>query len=151
MSEFNFDEFNKNFDLEGLKKDISEAENNTIDYQEVPVGQYEVSIERLEIKSSKKGLPMFTCWMKIVAGEYKGQLLFMNQVITKGFQIHIVNEFLRSLGAEMEIHFDDFRQYNDLILDIHEYIKEQKLEYAVDFTKKNDFNNYRITEVFETE
>ena len=40
---------------------------------------------------------MVTCWMKIVEGEYKGSLIFMNQVVTQGFQIHIVNEFVRSL------------------------------------------------------
>ena len=50
-----FDKWNKSFDVEGLKKDIEEADKgqqNGGDYREVPVGTYECKIEKLELKES---------------------------------------------------------------------------------------------------
>jgi len=58
---------------------------------------------------------MVSCWMKIVSGEYEGSLIFMNQVITKGFQIHIANEFLRSLESGSDIEFNTYSQYGQLL------------------------------------
>ena len=95
-----FSKFDKMVDVEGLKKDIEAAEaNGSGGFKPVPHGSYEVAIDKLELTETKQtGKPMATCWMKIVSdGEYKGQRIFMNQVITQGFQIHIMNEFLRSL------------------------------------------------------
>ena len=47
-----FDKWDKNVDTEGLQKDIAEAEANggQGDYREVPVGTYEVKIDKMEIK-----------------------------------------------------------------------------------------------------
>ena len=94
-----FAQWDKAVDIDGLNKDIKEAEQNSGggNFKEVPHGQYEVSIEKMELKATKKGDPMVSVWMKICDGDFKGSLIFMNQVITQGFQIHIVNEFLRSL------------------------------------------------------
>ena len=94
-----WDEFDKAIDTDGLAKDTEEAAENG-GRREVPHDTYEISIQKLElVKSKSKGDPMVTCWMKVLEGEYKGSLIFMNQVITQGFQVHIVNEFLRSLCA----------------------------------------------------
>ena len=94
-----FEKFDKSVDLEGLKHDIADAQNNERSFEEVPCDVYEVKIEKMEIgetgpTSKNPGSPMFVCWFKILEGPYKGQLIFMNQVITQGFQIHIVKEFL---------------------------------------------------------
>lgn len=90
-----WDEFDKAIDTEGLAKDVEDAAENG-GRREVPHDTYEISVQKLELIKSKKGDPMLTCWMKILEGEYKGSLIFMNQVVTQGFQIHIANEFLRS-------------------------------------------------------
>ena len=82
-----FDEFDANFDTAGLAKDAAEAAKNGNTRREVPHGTYEVEINKLELGKSKKGDPMFSCWFKILAGEYKGSLIFMNQIVTQGFQI----------------------------------------------------------------
>ena len=44
-----FDKWDKNVDTEGLQKDIAEAEANggQGDYREVPVGTYEVKIDKM--------------------------------------------------------------------------------------------------------
>lgn len=144
-----FSKFDKMVNLEGLKNDIKDAENGNGSYDEIPVGTYEVKIEKMELTESKKGDPMFSCWFKIVGDYQNGRLIFMNQVITQGFQFHIVNEFLRSLDTGLDIHFDNFEQYNDLIYDIHEKIESEHLEFTLEYGKKKDFPTFKIIEVFE--
>lgn len=146
-----FSKFDKQVDLEGLKSDIKEAEENGSDFKEVPHGSYEVKITKLELGESKKGDPMFTCWMKILSGEYKNSLIFMNQVVTRGFQIHIVDEFLRSLGTDVDVEFTSYAQYANMIMDIAEAIDEDGLEYAVEYGENKGYNTFEITEVFEAE
>lgn len=147
-----FSKFNKAVDLEALKHDIHEAEENggTGNYKEVPHGSYEVKIEKMELKESKKGDPMLSVWFKILNGEFEKSMIFMNQVITQGFQIHICNTFLRSLDTGKEIVFDDFEQYANLVMDIHEEIDSLRLEFALDYGKTDKgFSTFEITEVFE--
>lgn len=147
-----FDKWNKAIDVEGLAKDTKEVEANggTGDYAEVPVGTYEVKIEKMELKESSKGDPMFSAWFRIIQGQYENQLLFMNAVITQGFQIGNVNRFLRSLDAVEEVEFRDYAQYNDLIMDIMEAIDEAGLEYLLEYKKnKKDFPIYTVKEVYE--
>jgi hypothetical protein len=149
MSNYDFSKFDKQVDIAGLKNDIQEAaENGGGDFKEVPLGTYEVKIKKLELKASKKGDPMVSCWMQILDGAYKGSMLFMNQVITRGFQVHIVNEFLRALDSGLAISFESYSQYGALLMDIAEAI-DGKREYALEYGEKNGFNTFKITEVFE--
>ena len=143
-----FSKFDKQMDLEGLKKDIADSASN--DFKEVPNGTYEVAITKLELTESKKGNPMLSCWMKVVSdGEYKGSLIFMNQVVTSGFQIHICDEFLRSLGTDVDVSFESYSQYADMILDIFEKI-DGNFEYGLELGETNKgFKTYEITDVFE--
>ena len=149
MAGFDFSKWDNQVDIEGLKHDIQDAsQNGGGDFKEVPLGAYEIKIKKLELKASKKGDPMVSCWMQILEGEYKGSMLFMNQVITRGFQVHIVNEFLRSLASGLEISFESYSQYAQLLMDIAEAIDNHK-EYAVEYGEKNGFNTFKITDVFE--
>lgn len=148
MSGYDFSKWDNQVDIEGLKKDIQDAETNGGDFKEVPLGVYEVKIKKLELKASKKGDPMVSCWMQIIDGEYKGSMLFMNQVVTRGFQLSIVKEFLRSLNSGCEILFDSYAQFGQLLMDVAEAIDGKK-EYAVDYGEKNGFNTFKITDVFE--
>lgn len=141
-----FSKFDKQVDLEGLKKDIEDSANN--DFKDVPHGNYEVAITKLELAESKKGDPMVKIWFKVVNGEYKGSLIFMNQVITRGFQIHIVDELLRSLETGIEISFESYSQYNNLLLDIFEAI-DGNFEYGLKYGENKGFDTFEITEVFE--
>lgn len=144
-----FSKFDSMVDLDGLKHDIEEAkENGGGDYKEVPHGIYEVEIAKLELKESKKGDPMVAVWFRILNGEFENAMLFMNQVITKGFQIHIVNEFLRSLNSGLDVDFETYTQYNDLLMDIMEAVDGTK-EYALDYGENKGYNTFKITEVFD--
>lgn len=159
MAQDMFSKWDEAIDTEGLQHDIEEAAkgNGSGDYEAVPHGNYEVSINNMELKASKKGDPMVTIWFKIVEGSHKGSMIFFNQVITKGFQVHIVNELLKKMVEEMDdapvIEFKTYKQYGQLIMDIFEAVADN-FEYALKYaanSKNKDFSTYEITEVFVLE
>lgn len=146
-----WDKFDKSIDVEGLKKDAEAAAEGGSDFKEVPHGDYEVEINKLELKESKKGDPMLSIWFKILAGEFENSIIFYNQVLTTGFGLHKANEMLRSLDSGVEVEFKNFKQYHEMLMDIAEAI-DGKLEYQLGYTanKKNpQFNDYEIKDVFE--
>lgn len=149
-----WDEFDNSIDTEGLQNDVKDAAENGGTRREVPHDTYEVKIDKLELVKSKKGDPMVTCWMRILEGDYKNSLIFMNQVITQGFQIHIVNEFLRDLVSEMkkpiDIEYKTYRQYGGLLMDVMEAI-DGEFEYNVDYGENKGFNTFKIKEVYVLE
>lgn len=150
-----FDKWDKNVDTEGLQKDIAEAEANggQGDYREVPVGTYEVKIDKMEIKEcgSEKyaGEPMFTVQFRILEGDFENSCLFMNQLITEGWQIGQVNKFLRSLDVNDTVEFKTYGQYNDMIMDMMESI-DGSLEFLLEYGKnKKGYNTFKIKDVYE--
>lgn len=147
-----WDEFDEKIDTEGLKKDTEEAaKNGGGDFKEVPLGTYEVEVNKLELKKSKKGDPMLSVWFKILTGEYKGSLIFYNQVMTQGFGIHNANEMLRNLDSGVDIEFTNFKKYHEMLLDVLEAV-EGTLEYALEYGENNKgYNTYKIIDVFDKE
>ena len=146
-----FEAWNQAVDTEKLKKEVEEAAAGSTNYEDVPVGEYEVSIEKMELVATKEtGKPMLSVWFNILTGEHKGQKIFMNQVITQGFQIHIANEFLRSLDSGIDVDFDgNYEHYNNTILDIMEVVDKQ-LEFLLDYGEnKKGYNTFKIKEVYE--
>ena len=144
-----FEKWNSNIDLAGLQKDIKDAQDNNKEFEAVPHGEYEVKLDKIELKATKKGDPMVSAWFTILEGKYKNSKLFMNQVVTQGFQIHIVNEFLRSMKTDIDIDFVDYKQYADLLLDVAEFCDENNLEFAIKYEDNKGYDKFTITEVFE--
>ena len=147
-----FDKFNDK--VKELAKEVENVqnENGTGEYKEVEYGIHDVAIDKLELGLTKAGdKPMLKVWFKILAGEYENSIIFMNQVVTLPFQIHIANEFLKSLKSELEIKFVDYNQYADLIDKIYDEITK-KYEYALDYDKNDKgYNTFKITDVFQKE
>ena len=136
MAQNMWEKFDKSIDLEGLQKDIAKAEANggQGNFKEVPHGNYEVAVQQMEMKTSKKGKIMVSIWFKIVSdGEYKGSMIFYNQVIEEGFQIKIMNEMLRMMVSEMAdapvVEFKSYSQYSELLMDVFEAVADN-FEYA---------------------
>ncbi len=144
----NWEEFDKDVDIENLEKDVQEASTKEFgDFAEVPEGKYEVKITKLELTQSKKGDPMVSVWFEIINGSYKGRLIFMNQLVKEGFQIHTVNEFLRSLQTDETVEFKGYANYNILLLNIYEKVIND--EYALDYGQnKKGYKTFKITEKF---
>lgn len=145
-----FNKWDKEFKVSS--EDVKELEQNTEkkEYEDIPFGQYEVKITKLELVSNSKGKPMVVCWFKILDGKFKNSLIFMNQVITEPFQIHIVDEFLRSLDSNVDVEWlGSYSKYADLIDNIFDAITEDKLEYALDYSSTDKgYSKFEITDVF---
>ena len=151
MSNNIFEKWNQNTDLAGLRKDIEEAQKDSGNrtYEAVPHGNYEVKVDKMELKPTKKGDPMVSIWFTIIEGKYKNSKLFMNQVVTQGFQINIVNEILRSMDTGVNVEFVDYAQYADMLLDVAEACDTNKLEFAVKYEDNKGYDKFTITDVFE--
>lgn len=151
-----FDKIDRSVDLEGLQKDVEAASaNGTGDFPTVPAGKYEVKLVSLEIKGTKAdpNRPMLAASFKILAGEYKGQRLFMNRVLygTKNDanMIKSATGWLASLDSGVPVAFEGYKQFNQVVLDVAEAI-DGKLEYAVDYDPDR-FNSISVDEVFDVE
>jgi hypothetical protein len=154
-----FAQWDNKVDVEGLQKDIHEAEQNGGgNFKEVPHGKHEVCIEKMELRATKeKKDPMVSIWMKVVGDEdeSKNSMIFMNQVITQGFQIHIVNEFLRSLIQKCAdapvVEFKSYAQYANLLMDIHELIADS-YGYGINYGQtKKGFDTFEVLEIYPLE
>ena len=143
-----FSKFDRNIDVEGLKADLQNVKDDA-SFDEVPHGQYEVKIKKMELKESKKGMPMVSIWFEIIAGELKNRLIFMNQVVTQAFQVHICNDLFKSFDTGLEIKFENYVQYSGLIFDLAEEIESQGLSFHLDYGERKGFNTFKVLEVFE--
>lgn len=153
MFENIYEKFNAMFDVEGLKEDINKAEESSGEFVEVPKGDYEVKIVKLELgetseKSKNPGAPMAKVWFEIVAGDYKGQKIFQNQMLTTGFGIHKMNEFLDSLETGIRVQFENFTQYADLFKQIFNAV-DGTSEYQLAYGENNKgYSTYTIVQKF---
>ena len=150
---FNFEAFDKKVDLEGMKKDVQEAEKNGAngDYPEIPKGKYEVKFDNIELKATKDGRPMLSVQARILEGDFKKKCLFMNRVIygTKNDANMISSAvgWLKKLGTGVNIEFEGYTHFSDLVLDVMEAV-DGNFEYLVDYDPKA-FNTITIEKVFE--
>lgn len=152
MNEAMFEKFNSMFDVEGLKKDMESV--GTGDFVEVPKGDYEVKVTKIELgetgeKSKTPGMPMAKVWFEIIAGEYAGQKIFMNQMLTTAFGIHKTTEFLNSLETGIAVQFENFVQYADVMAQVFREI-DGVGEYALNYGENNKgYSTYTITKRFK--
>lgn len=140
-----WDKFDKEFGGEEFKKEVENA--GTGEYKEVPHGEYEVKIDTMELRASKKGDPMVTIWFKIINGDFKNSLIFMNQVINIPFQVSLTNKLLKDMMPDEEITFESYSQYGNLIADLFEKI-EGNYEFALEYGEKKGFSTFKIIDVF---
>lgn len=154
MGENIFEKFNSMIDVDGLKQDVETAASNSGDFVEVPKGDYEVKITKIELgetgeKSKTPGMPMAKVWFDILAGDFKGQKIFMNQMLTSGFGIHKMNELLNSLETGITVQFENFVQYNDLLKEIFNAV-DGVAEYQLHYAENNKgYSTYDIVQIFK--
>lgn len=145
----NWEDFDKDVDIENLEKDVEKASTGDFTGEDVPYGKYEVKITKLELTQSKKGDPMLSVWFQIINGNQKDRFIFMNQLVLQGFQIHTANEFLRSLQTDENVEFKGYAKYNILILNIYEKIVNN--EYELDYQEnKKGYKTFKILQKFDT-
>lgn len=153
-----FDKYTSKIDaaeLEASQKEIN-ANASGGDYPEVPVGKYEVKVEKLECKMSSKNNPMVSIWFDILTGDFKGSKIFYNGVFYEDWMRHRVVKMLSALldapHHEAEINLilksGDVDTINNFCMDVHEQI-DGSFEYLLDYGMKKGYNTYEIKEVFD--
>lgn len=145
-----YNRWNEEFGGDEALKQLEEAKKNNGQYQEVPDGTYNCSLEKLELCESKGGKPMIKAQFRIMEGEFKKQCLFNNQVFTRGFPQHKGMEFLRSLQIfdESEVDFDgNFKDLNDLLLDMAEEAESQQMRFRVSKTQDGEYSRIEVVDV----
>ncbi len=151
-----FDKYNSKMNAEALKASQEEIKSNaTGDFEEIPVGKYEVEINKMECKKSKSGNLMVSIWFKILEGNYANSIIFYNGVFHKDYPRHNTAKFLNQLlndgdhVAEINLILKsgDMDTINNFCMDIHESV-DGRFEYLLDYGKSKDFNTYNIVEVF---
>lgn len=146
-----FSKYDKQTDLEGLKEDTQKAIENGGEFEEVPTGTYEVSISELELTMSKSDKPMVKIWYTILDGEYENNKIFQYQLVDTGQKLAIIKPLLEKLTeGEIEVTFESYSQYANLINEIKDFVEDNSLEYSLEYSEnKKDFKTYKILEVFE--
>jgi len=144
-----------------VAKDVAEAASSNVERKEVPFGDYEVKITKLELgectfDGDYKGMPEAHIWFRIIGtGEYAGQMLFMNKRLislknpsANGFIIHRFNEFLESLESGIPVVMENWEQYAELIKSIFNEI-DGRGEYQLSYFDNKGFKDYQIVKRFQ--
>lgn len=152
-----FSAFDDKIDLKALQEEVENAPDT--DFEDVPDGEYIVSIEKMEIKMTKaKDKLMFAVQCKIKEGEQANRMIFFNRVISgnkntdkwnDGKAIKSVRTWVNKLLSEDEepVSFYNYSDFADQILDVFQSIQgaiELEVKYAA-----NAFNPITINEVFD--
>nr|DAI51524.1 MAG TPA: Protein of unknown function (DUF669) [Caudoviricetes sp.] len=146
-----FSKYDKQTDLEGLKEDTQKAIENGGEFEEVPTGTYEVAISELELTMSKSDKPMVKIWYTILDGEFENNKIFQYQLVDTGQKLAIIKPLLEKLTeGEIEVTFESYSQYANLINEIKDFVEDNSLEYSLEYSEnKKGFKTYKILEVFE--
>lgn len=153
-----FEKYAKKINAEELAQSQKEINQNASggDYKEVPLGTYEVAVNKLECKMSKTDKPMVSIWFKILEGEFENSLIFYNGIFTEDWMRHrvvklfsaLLNDNTHEAEVNLILKSNNVTDINDFCMDVHEEI-DGKFEYLLDYGQSKGFNTYNIKEVYE--
>lgn len=141
-----------NIDAKSLNE---QASNLSDDFEEIPVGKYEVALDSLVLKESKAGDPMIAARFTVVNGTFQNRKVFLNQLVLKGdqndaFRVHTCNVLLRSLESSLtdQVRFDGLQAYDQLINAVASECTDA--EYLLEITERKGYRNYKVLERFNS-
>ncbi|MBO7211072.1 MAG: hypothetical protein J6V44_08770 [Methanobrevibacter sp.] len=155
-----FSEFDAKINNEQFKNDLKEAQENSgkAEFKEVPAGEFIVTVEKLELGATKaEKYPLFTCWCRIVEGDFNNSLIFFNRKLYGNREtdkwndakaIQTVVTWLDELGTETVPVFNSYSDFKNIVLDIFTEISEDKLKLKVKYDP-DAFNSITILDVIE--
>ena len=143
-------------ELAASQKEIKDNASST-DYPEIPAGKYEVKVDNIEAKTSKKGNPMVSIQFRILAGKFEKSCIFYNGAFHEDWMRHRVAKMLSDLIADGDntamvnlILKGSLSEVNNFCMDLAEDISGKKLEYLLDYgVDKKKYQTYKIAEVYE--
>lgn len=146
-----------------MDPNLQDDVKNAKEYEDVSNGDYIVSVDKMEVKTTKAGDKlMFAVQMSIKENSdgsksnQKGRKIFFNRVISgnrvseswnDGKAIKSVITWLDKLGTDLIPEFVNYSDFAELVLDIFQEI-QGKVELDVTY-KASDFNPVSINEVYD--
>ena len=155
-----FDKYANQINADDLKASQKEIQDNANGGQreEVPVGKYEVKVDKLECRMSKSNNLMVSIWFRILKGKFEKSVIFYNGVFKEDWMRHRVAKILsdllddgdRTAEINLILKTGNMQVINDFCMDIHEAI-DGRLEYLLDYGQSKGYNTYTITEVYDAQ
>lgn len=146
-----------------MDPNLQDDVKNAKEYEDVPNGDYIVSVDKMEVKTTKAGDKlMFAVQMSIKENSdgsksnQKGRKIFFNRVISgnrvseswnDGKAIKSVITWLDKLETDLIPEFVNYSDFAELVLDIFQEI-QGKVELDVTY-KASDFNPVSVNEVYD--
>ena len=110
--------YDKKVNRKELEEQMKKASENSFD--PVPAGDYEVKLEKLELKENSKNNLMISAQYRILNGPEKNKCLFQNITISgtknDGFMLHQAKELINNLGFDIE--FESYVQFGEEVEEI---------------------------------
>ena len=155
-----FDKWESKVDEKALKASAEEMAQES-EFAEVPKGQYEVAVDTIEHKKSKSGNEsMLSNRYKILAGEFKGSLIFYNKIYERfDFMRKDNAKLLGALVGNAKVvpiandvlKLNKIEDVEELLMDIQEEI-DGTYEYLLSYTENSKgYDVFEIKEIFEVE
>ena len=158
-------------DWDAFKAELSEKDKKTLekmgqesadgDFEEVPDGDSEVRISRMEFGTSKNGNPTAYVNFDIIAGDYDGDVIYHTFSFggkSPAFKLKKFVDFASTLKSGIDLSYSNFKDENgdfdgekleNAINEIFDIIGD-KTEYAISkTTNKNGFRDIKVIEVFD--
>lgn len=155
-----FDKYASKINADDLKASQQEIQDNANGgtREDVPVGKYEVKVDKLECKMSKSNNLMVSIWFRILKGKFEKSVIFYNGVFKEDWMRHRVAKILsdllddgdRTAEINLILKSNNMQVINDFCMDIHEDI-DGRLEYELDYGLSKGYNTYAITEVYDAQ
>lgn len=110
--------YDKKVNHKELEEQMKKASENSFD--PIPAGDYEVKLEKLELKENSKNNLMISAQYRILNGPEKNKCLFQNITISgtknDGFMLHQAKELINNLGFDIE--FESYVQFGEEVEEI---------------------------------
>ena len=136
-----------------MKKAMKEAEENQGEYDKLPDGEYTTTLDKLELGESQKGALMLKAQFRITKGDEKNKCIFVNKVLTgtknDGWMLLQAKNFLESLDSGIDIDFEGWEDFADMLTEMADAIKEDKLSYVLKVAENKKNPEYQDIEVVD--
>ena len=110
--------YDKKVNHKELEEQMKKASENSFD--PIPAGDYNVKLEKLELKENSKNNLMISAQYRILYGTEKNKCLFQNITISgtknDGFMLHQAKELINNLGFDIE--FESYVQFGEEVEEI---------------------------------
>lgn len=158
-----FSKFDKLVDQKKLKEDLEQAQQQSLEFDEVPKGTYIISFQDMAVKPTKAGDKlMFAAQAKIIETinsdkKQDGRWIFFNRVIfgnkvserwNDGYAIDNVLGWFRKFELNPILEFESYVQFAADVEEAFTSEIQDKLEFKVEYDA-DAFNPIKILEVYD--